>query len=155
MNKTETPPEFARIQCACTNLKMASRVVGRAYDAFLAPFDLNVTQYAILVNVSRYQPVSQMKLAAHLNLERTTLYREVAPLAKKKWLKISATSKGVTKTLELTPSGQEVVKQAIVEWEKIQNGFTDNFGKERWNEFLTTLEEIREYFSFRNLGVPL
>lgn len=83
MNKTETPPEFARIQCACTNLKMASRVVGRAYDAFLAPFDLNVTQYAILVNVSRYQPVSQMKLAAHLNLERTTLYREVAPLAKK------------------------------------------------------------------------
>jgi len=54
---------FKKIQCACPNLKMASWVVGRAYDSALASSDLNSTQYSILINIFRCEPVSQMSLA--------------------------------------------------------------------------------------------
>jgi hypothetical protein len=59
---------FKKIHGACTNLKMASRVVGRAYDSALASSDLTSTQYAILITIFRYQPVSQMSLTDHLDM---------------------------------------------------------------------------------------
>ena len=63
---TPTPPPadavpLQPIQCACTALKRAARIVGRAYDAGLASAGVSVTQYAILANVQRYAPISQMR----------------------------------------------------------------------------------------------
>ena len=67
--KRSTLPD-TRILCACTNLKMTARVVGRAYDDALAAAGLNVTQYAILVNVDRHQPISIMKLGKHVYCQK-------------------------------------------------------------------------------------
>ena len=47
--------------------------LARLRDDALEPTGLNATQYAVLVNIERYQPVPQMTLAEHLELERTTL----------------------------------------------------------------------------------
>lgn len=137
---------FEKIQCVCTHLKMASRTVGRAYDAALEPVGLNSTQYAILVNVGRYQPVSQMRIADHLSLERTTLYRAVAILEKNGSLKCTGPNEGVAKNLELTPSGEALVKKARIQWEKVQSEFVRSFGKKKWSEFVMTLEELKTLF---------
>jgi DNA-binding MarR family transcriptional regulator len=141
------PTRLERVQCVCTNLKMAGRVVGRAYDAALDELGLNVTQYAILVNVSRYQPISLMKLADHLELERTTLYRAVALMEKKGWLKSSPLEEGVARVVELTARGAEITRRAKAQWERVQGRFLAAFGKGRWSELLATLEEVREYFA--------
>ena len=99
---------FKKIHCACTNLKMASRVVGRAYDSALASSDLTSTQYSILITIFRYQPVSQMSLADLLEMERTTLYRAVHILEKRGWVKSTSSGGGITKILELTTSGEKI-----------------------------------------------
>jgi DNA-binding MarR family transcriptional regulator len=135
-----------RIQCACTNLKMAARVVGRAYDEALAPAGVNATQYAILVNVDRYQPISQMDLADHLGLERTSLYRAVELMEKKRWLRTTPLGEGVTKMVELATAGRERLHKARPLWDEAQTGFVQKFGKARWQELITTLEEIRAHF---------
>jgi DNA-binding MarR family transcriptional regulator len=140
------PIQFAKIQCACTNLKMAARTVGRAYDVALASLDLNTTQYAILVNIERYQPIPQMQLASHLKLERTTLYRAVDLLKRKKWLFTTGVNDGVSHALQLTPLGQQTIRAAKIAWEKVQAEFIRSFGHQRWAEFLSTLEEIQDYF---------
>ena len=134
------------IQCACTALKRAARVVGRAYDAGFAAAGVNATQYAILVNIQRYEPISQMCLAAHLGLERTTLYRAVESLEGRGWLAATPTGKGVTKVLALTPAGAKVVARARRAWEQVQQAFQGAFGVTRWGEFLATLDEIRQHF---------
>jgi DNA-binding MarR family transcriptional regulator len=137
---------FKKIQCACTNLKMTSRVVGRAYDSALASSDQNSTQYAILINIFRYQPVSQMSLADLLDMERTTLYRAVDILEKRGWVKSNSSGDGITKILELTASGEKITTQAHKKWEAIQNSFENSFGTKKWQEFIEMLEVIREHF---------
>src|SRR5438093_13256284 len=118
MKKKES--ERARIQCACTNMKMAARVVGRAYDQALAPSGLNATQYAILVNVDRYQPISQMGLADHLGLERTSLYRAADLMEENGWLRSRALGEGTTRVLELTAAGRERLEAARPCWVAMQ-----------------------------------
>jgi DNA-binding MarR family transcriptional regulator len=136
-----------RIRCACTSFKMTARVLGRAYDEALAPSGLNATQYAILVNVDRYQPISQMDLADHLGLERTSLYRAVELMEKKRWLRTTPLGEGVTKLVELASSGETRLAQARPLWEGAQAPFVRKFGKERWDALLDVLEEIRGHFA--------
>jgi len=142
--------DFAKIECACTNLKKAARVVGRAYDNALAPAGLNATQYAILINIRRYQPIEQARLAEHLSLERTTLYRCLAVMQKKGWLTTSETGSGVALELSLTARGEKVAKAAKARWEETQSRFVGLFGRKRWSEFVATLDEIQEHFSEAN-----
>jgi DNA-binding MarR family transcriptional regulator len=149
---TLTPPpaetlSLQPIQCACTALKRAARIVGRAYDAGLASAGVSVTQYAILANVQRYAPISQMRLATHLGLERTTLYRTVESLKDRGWLTATPTGEGVTKVLALTPAGSQVLTRARRAWAEVQQGFEHTFGAPRWAAFLTTLSEIQGYFA--------
>jgi DNA-binding MarR family transcriptional regulator len=142
------------IQCACTALKRAARIVGRAYDAGLASAGVSVTQYAILANVQRYAPISQMRLAGHLGLERTTLYRTVESLATRGWLTATPTGEGVTKVLALTPAGAQVLAQARRVWAQLQQRFEDAFGTDRWGAFLTTLDEIQRHFEAQPEAAP-
>jgi DNA-binding MarR family transcriptional regulator len=144
--KRKSPPD-TRILCACTNLKMTARVVGRAYDDALAGAGLNVTQYAILVNVGRHQPISLMKLADLLGLERTSLYRAVALMEKNGWLRATDLGEGVTRVVALTDAGDALLDEARPLWEKTQTAFVRRFGRERWDELLGTLAEIREHFT--------
>jgi DNA-binding MarR family transcriptional regulator len=134
------------IQCACTNLKKAARIVGRAYDQALAPTGVNGTQYAILINVHRNQPISQMRLASHLGLERTTLYRAVDILERKGLLRATATGEGVTQALTLTPRGERITRYAQRQWEQVQRQFEAVIDVDRWRAFLATLETIRQHF---------
>lgn len=145
--QSSDPLAFKRIECVCTNLRMASRVVGRAYDSALAPCGINSTQYAILANVERYQPISQMDLADHLNLERTSLYRAVAILEKTGLLSATrAAEDAVAKVLSLTRAGEKLLAEARTAWEKLHGEFLESFGRERWEEMLGALGEIREHF---------
>jgi DNA-binding MarR family transcriptional regulator len=142
------------IQCACTALKRAARIVGRAYDAGLAPAGVTATQYAILVNIQRYAPIAQMRLATHLGLERTTLYRTVESLERRGWLTAMPTGEGVTRVLALTPAGTRVVGRARRAWARIQQRFHDPFGATRWGAFLATLDEIQRHFEGQGGGAP-
>ncbi len=140
------PLPLQPIQCVCTALKRTARIVGRAYDAGLATAGVSVTQYAILANVQRYAPISQMRLATHLGLERTTLYRTVESLEDRGWLTATPTGEGVTKVLALTPAGSQVLTRARRAWTEVQQGFEHTFGPSRWAAFLATLAEIQRYF---------
>ncbi|WP_413582864.1 MarR family winged helix-turn-helix transcriptional regulator [Bdellovibrio sp. HCB288] len=138
--------DFQPIQCVCTNIKMASRVVGRAYDSATESSGVNVIQYSILVNISRYEPIEQMRLAEHLDMERTTLYRALDLLAKRKLIRTKAADHGVTKLVELTPKGKEVVSEAQKKWKSLHNGFIDKFGTDQLELLNQLLKNAREHF---------
>ena len=123
MKKTQSQ-ELEPIQCVCTNIKMTSRAVGRAYDAAVEEAGVNVIQYSILINISRYQPIEQMRLAEHLEMERTTLYRALDVLARRKLIKITP-AEGLSKAVELTEKGHEVTKEAQKKWKGLHQGFVE------------------------------
>lgn len=142
----ENEKRLGKIWCATTNMNMASRSLSRILDETLSDLGITSTQYSILINISRYQPVAQMALADHLEMERTTLYRAVAILERDRLVKVSSAREGVAKNLELTEQGRKLTEKARSRWEKLQTSFTNSFGKKRWDSFLETLEEVRAHY---------
>src|SRR5260370_41965643 len=66
--------------CLCHNVRMASRVVSRAYDEALRPTGLRATQVAVLAAEGARGALSINSLAHSLQVERTTLTRNLRPL---------------------------------------------------------------------------
>lgn len=146
MSENKPPNSFEPIQCVCTNIKMASRVVGRAYDAAVESAGINVIQYSVLVNISRYEPIEQMRLAEHLEMERTTLYRALDLLVKRKLVSVKPADQGVSKLVQLTPKGKEVVADAQKKWKRLHQGFIDKFGAQQLEQLNELLRSASEHF---------
>ena len=125
---------------------MASRVVSRRYDLAIEATGLNDTQYVILRNIMLYQPVSQMRLAEHLGMERTTLYRSLDILEKKGWVKIQPAPEGPAKILELTSKGRNLTRKAQAAWSGVHQNFLAEFGADRWEDFTVMLDDVLKHF---------
>ena len=136
------------IHCACTNLKIASRRVGRVYDAALASLTLNSIQYSILVNIGRRDRVLTIALAELLGMERTTLYRAVAILERRGLVRSEPVGKGRTLQLQLTNAGRALATQAKEAWQGVQNRFVRQFGIGRWAKFLNELHEAEAMITY-------
>lgn len=129
------------IHCAATNLRMASRAAGRAYDRALAPLALTTTQYAILANIGRLETVATMDLAGILSLERTALYRALAVLERRD-LVAHVPGKGREQVLSLTEEGKRLRTEARQLWQQVQDNFIAAFGAD-WQTFLTIADRAR------------
>ena len=75
--------------CACTTLRKAARAVGRVYDEALAGKGMTTAQFAILRHVWRGGSVPLSRLADSLVMDRTSLYRALAPVEAKGWVAVS------------------------------------------------------------------
>lgn len=126
---------------------MASRRVGRTYDVALEATGVNIIQYSILINISRYEPIALMELAAHLEMERTTLYRAVDVLEKAGLVATRSSGDGVAREVSLTARGRKVTADAQARWKRLHEGFVAKFGAERLRELNDLLAEVRDHFS--------
>ena len=76
--------------CACTTVKKLSRVLGRVYDSALAPSGINVTQFAVMRGIARHDGEPLVRVAEKLQMDRTSLYRAIAPLERDGWIEVAA-----------------------------------------------------------------
>ncbi len=125
--------------CACFNLRKASRAITHLYDEVLRSTGLRTTQFTILrVLHSRGEmPITQ--LAWELVMDRTTLTRNLRPLVRQGLITITSGSDRRTREVKLTDQGRDVVKQALPLWEKAQRRVVEGLGEERWHTMLADL----------------
>src|SRR5882757_11118433 len=111
-------------QCNCMALRRASRRLTNFYDGKLAPTGLRVTQYAILALLGQHGGVSVNSLARHLDLDRTTMGKNLRPLERLKYVKITPSpTDGRSRTIMLTTAGGAVLKAARRLWRRAQADF--------------------------------
>ena len=120
--------DFASSPCACTTLRKAARAVGKAYDDALAPAGMTTAQFAILRHVSRGETVPLSRLAEQLAMDRSSLYRAVAPIEAKGWLLVSA-GPGKAKHAALTDAGSAALAKAEPHWEQAQKHILGTMGE--------------------------
>lgn len=109
------------LPCACTTLRKASRAVTRLYDERLADSGMTITQFAVLRHIAREPAVPLSRLADGLVMERTSLYRTLAPLERQKWVVVEAAGAGRVKTASLTNAGHGAMAGAADAWEAAQS----------------------------------
>ncbi len=72
--KTRYPGD---VDCTCYRLRQAARLVSRTYDSFLAPCGISIGQFGMLATLAAMNGESISKLADALQIERTTLSRNL------------------------------------------------------------------------------
>lgn len=121
--------------CACTALRKAARAVSRVYDEALAGREMSTAQFAILRRVGRGEPLALSRLAEQLAMDRTSLYRAMAPLEAKGWVAI-APGPGKSRLASLTAAGRQAMHDAEGDWQRVQARIVGAMGEAQW----TTLE---------------
>jgi DNA-binding MarR family transcriptional regulator len=99
--------------CVCVNLRRLARATTQLYDQALAASGIKVTQYSLLCAIEREQPVAISALAEEVELDRTTLARNLTPLERDGLIELRtvATDKRVTEVV-LTRQGRVAIARA-------------------------------------------
>lgn len=105
--------------CHCSRLRAASRSVTRLYDEALRPLGLKGNQLTVLVAASLMQPVSISALAEQLQMERTTLTRNLGPLEARGYAAI-ASGPGRARRISVTQAGMDAIETAKPRWDETQ-----------------------------------
>ena len=117
--------------CACTTLRKAARAVGRVYDEALAGRGMTTAQFAIRRHVARGGSVPLSRLADSLVMDRTSLYRALAPVEARGWVAVSP-GPGKSRLAALTDQGRAALDDAEGDWEAVQRRIIGTMGPENW-----------------------
>ena len=91
----------------------------RIYDAHLAAQAIKVTQYSLLANAARGERTVS-EFAAELEMDRSTLSRNLAPLAAQGWVSVSIGADPRSRSISVTAAGRRKLKAALPLWRKAQ-----------------------------------
>lgn len=136
--------EFARqaVPCVGFNTRRATRLVTQFYDKALAPTGLRSTQYSLLSVLSLMDEIFMQDLAFVLAMDRTTLTRNLNPLLKKGWVKVSVGSDRRARPIAITPKGKAALENAFPYWEKAQSHILATLGDSNWDRVMRELHKI-------------
>jgi DNA-binding MarR family transcriptional regulator len=141
MEPTPTHSELAEVaaDCACRRLRRTARVVTQRYDEALRPAGLRITQFTLLVAVALSEPVRITRLADILELDRTTLARDLRPLTERGLVEVAAGDDRRTRVVRLTGQGRAAIARAYPLWRQAQARLLDG---SPWPGLAGGLEEV-------------
>lgn len=122
----------ASVPCACTALRKASRAMTRLYDEALAGSGMTTVQFSILRNLARQGAMPLARLAELLVMDRTSLYRTIAPLEACGWVEVRPANSGKARIAEVSGTGRAAMAAATPAWEAAQRRIVGAFGTENW-----------------------
>jgi len=106
--------------CYLHRIRMLSRTITRVYDDALKPLDLKVTQMNLLGVVTKLGPISPGEMCQKLQMEKSTLCRNVERLIKYEWIKLVPGEDNRSHQLKITSKGKEIMKKASKLWKQAQ-----------------------------------
>ncbi len=130
-------------RCAFYNLRVAVRRFTRHYEAALKELGLKATQFTLLIILMEREPVPLSRVAEELDMDRTTLSRNLKPLEKNGWISIAQHKDDARmKVLSLTDDGQKILDQALPLWVQAQEQMRQEIGDELWLQMLQSLQGL-------------
>ena len=117
----------------CTNLKLRqlSRIVTRHYDQFFAEVGLKITQFSLLSHVVKQGPLRPGDLAKRMQMDASTLTRNLQPLAAMGLVTIGAGADARSRLVAATELGASKQAQAQQAWKAAQLALNKQLGAER------------------------
>jgi DNA-binding MarR family transcriptional regulator len=117
----------------CTNLKLRqlTRIVTRHYDHYVAETGLKNTQYALLSYLVKLGPIQPGDLARHMQMDASTLTRNLQPLTAHGYLQIRAGKDARSRLVEATAAGRTKQAEAQRAWKAAQIALNERLGEKR------------------------
>jgi DNA-binding MarR family transcriptional regulator len=132
------------LPCACTTIKKLSRILARAYDDALAGSGINITQFAVMRCIARRTGEPLSRVAEEMEMDRTSLYRAIAPMVRDGWIKMAPGTDARSRSAKVTRKGSQLLAEAAVPWNSIQEGLLGSFGKDAWKVLVGELNRLAD-----------
>src|SRR3954452_14399397 len=116
--------------CIAARLRLLNRVVTNFYDDALRPLGLKVSQLNILVVTARLGLARLAQVCEILQLDVSTLSRNVKPLQAHGWLEVVPEEDARAQPFRLTAQGKRLIEKAIPAWEEAQRQAGEFLGAE-------------------------
>jgi DNA-binding MarR family transcriptional regulator len=107
------------MQCYCAAARRVARRLTRLYEAALAPAGMNPAQFELLNYLAARPGLSQSAYADALDLDQTTLSRNLRVLVQRGWVETSAGAQDRRLAVYgLSAAGEEALRAAMPLWQQ-------------------------------------
>lgn len=131
-------------QCYCMNLRRAANAVTDYYDAALKDLGVSVSQYSLLVNLERMETASTSELAEWVNLDRSTLVRNLKPLLERELILDFAREGARSHKFAVSEKGKALLEKGKPQWEHAQEAVKLYLSQEDTETLLRLLRKLQE-----------
>jgi DNA-binding MarR family transcriptional regulator len=135
--------------CTCDRLRKLARRLTQRYDAFLAPTGLRLTQFSLLAHLVHGGPAAMSALAERLDMDRTTLTRNLKPLADAGLVALDAGRDGRERVVSISEEGRTTWRAAREPWRRAQQEVNETLGVERVAALHAVLDGSLESLRYR------
>jgi DNA-binding MarR family transcriptional regulator len=130
MKKPPTTIDTIAKTCIAGRLRLLNRVITNIYDDALRPLGVKISQGNILILTAKLGVALPTQVCDMLQLDLSTLSRNVELMRSRGWLEVVAGEDGRTHPFRLTDKGRRLVEKAIPAWEKAQEQARTLLGEE-------------------------
>ena len=108
-------------ECLAFRVRLLNRTITGIYDDALRPLGLTAGQLNVLVAVAKLGPLSPGEVARKLNMEKSTVSRNIERMQRNGWLTVSPDDSGRKQSLALAPKGSQLLKKSLPLWKEAQS----------------------------------
>jgi DNA-binding MarR family transcriptional regulator len=117
-------------ECIAVRVRMLNRVITGIYDDALRPLGLKASQMNILVVASKLVVARPAQVCELLQLDTSTLSRNVDRMLASGWLETVADEDGRGRPFRITPKGAALLEKAVPAWRQAQKKATTMLGEQ-------------------------
>ncbi|HKD70467.1 MAG TPA: MarR family winged helix-turn-helix transcriptional regulator [Candidatus Binataceae bacterium] len=125
-------------------IRMLNRMVTSIYDEELAKAGLKISQFSVLVAVIEREKSKPKELAAVLQMDESTLSRNVERMCARGWLKLEPEIEDRrSHVITITDKGKAMVLKAYPGWQKAQAETVRQLGEDGVSAVRSAVRKLR------------
>jgi DNA-binding MarR family transcriptional regulator len=128
--------------CVGLNLRRADRAISQEFDSALRSYGLKNTQFGLLVAVHAMQPAPLSRVAHRLEMDRTTLTRNLAPLERSGLVETARGKDQRERLISLTEKGSATLHTAYPIWKETNKRIRRRMGEQAVAKLIDGLRKI-------------
>ena len=123
-------------------VRKLNRMVSAIYDGALANAGLKTSQFSVLVSVANRKQARPAELTKHLQLDESTLSRNVERMCARGWLRLVQEADRRSHVIEVTDKGQALIRKCLPAWQKAQAEVSRRLGTDTVAELRSALHKL-------------
>jgi len=128
--------------CVAGGVRKMNRMVSAIYDSALAGAGLKTSQFSVLVAVSNRDQVRPAELIKLLQMDESTLSRNVERMCARGWLRLERGDDRRSHLIEVTDKGRALIRKCMPAWQRAQEEISQRLGAENVAALRSALRKL-------------
>ena len=131
-------------ECFSMRTRFLNRTINSIYDEAFRELGVTASQANMLVAIVKVEDLSPTQLSQILNIEKSTLSRNLDRLRKAELIEIVEPNSGRTKSLKISQAGNDLMPKMYPLWQKAQESVQQLLGEQGSADLKASADSARE-----------